>query len=102
MAHVGHMTLKTKPGSYAKVSARYRRFVEEVMEHHGDLHDVVVAGSPSENRIEGYAIWENAKEAATLEDTKDFTSFLADVEPDLAKPVERTDFELIYRLRPRP
>ena len=101
MAHVGHMWMKTKPGSYAKVAARYRRFVDEVMTHHPALHDVIIVGEPAQNTVEGFGIWENAVEAATLEDTQDFATFLGDVEPDLAQPVQRTDLELISRLGPR-
>src|SRR6266540_5900715 len=85
MAHVGHMWMKTKPGSYAKVSARYRSFVDQVMAHHADLHDIIVIGNPAQNTIEGFGIWDNAAEAASLEDTQDFASLLADVESHLAQ-----------------
>jgi hypothetical protein len=102
MSHVGHLWMKTKPGSYAKVSERYRRFADQVMAHHADLHDVIIVGSPAQNTVEGYGIWENAEEAATLEDTEDFAAFLADVKSDLAQPVERSDLQLLYRLRPQP
>jgi hypothetical protein len=102
LAHVGHLWMKTKPGRYAKVSARYRSFADQVMAHHADLHDVIIVGSPAQNTVEGFGIWENAAEAATLEDTEDFASFLADVESDLAQPIQRSDLELLYRLRPRP
>ena len=102
MAHVGHMSIKSKPGSYAKVSARYKRFAEEVMAHHPDLHDVVIVGDPARNQVEGFGIWDNVAEAATLEDTQDFAAFLADINADLAQPVDRSDLELLYRLKPRP
>ena len=45
-------------------SQRYRRFVARVLAHHANLHDVVFVGSPAENRIEGWGIWENAEQAA--------------------------------------
>jgi hypothetical protein len=95
------MWMKTKPGSYLRVSARYRTFADQVMAHHADLHDVVIIGNPAQNTVEGFGIWENATEAATLEDTGDFASLLADVESDLAQPIERNDLQLLYRLRPR-
>jgi hypothetical protein len=102
MSHVGHLWMKTKPGCYAKVSTRYRTFADHVMAHHADLHDVIIVGSPAQNTVEGFGIWENADEAATLEDTQDFASFLADVESDLAQPIQRSDLQLLYRRRPRP
>jgi hypothetical protein len=102
MPHVGHMSLKAKPGSYAKLAARYRKFADEVMAHHADLHDVVIVGDPAKNTVEGFGIWDNAAEAATLEDTKDFAAFLKDIEAELAQAVERSDLELLYRLKPRP
>ena len=101
MAHVGHMLMKTKPGRYAKMSERYRNFADQVMAHHADLHDVIIVGDPAQNTVEGFGIWENAAEAATLEDTQDFASFLAEIEADLAHPIERTDLQLLYRYRPR-
>ena len=102
MAHVGHTTLKSKPGSYAKVAARYKQFAEDVMAHHPTLHDVIIVGDPGRNQVEGFGIWDNAAEAATLEDTKDFETFLADVQAHLSQPVDRSDLELLYRLKPRP
>lgn len=102
MAHVGHLSMKTKPGKYAKVSARYRQFADQVMSHHDDLHDVLIVGDPARNMVQGFGIWDNAAEAATLEDTADFAAFLADVEGDLAQPIDRNDLELLYRLDPRP
>src|SRR5688572_4936667 len=101
MAHVGHLWMKAKPGSYAKVSARYHRFADEVMAHHPTLHDVVILGDPARNQVEGFGIWENDVEAATLEDTEDFAAFLADVQPDLAEPIRRSALELLFRLKPR-
>jgi hypothetical protein len=94
--------MKTKPGSYARVAARYHRFAEEVMAHHPNLHDVLIVGDPATNNVEGFGIWENAAQAATLEDTRDFAAFLADVEPDLAAPIERSDLQVLYRMKPRP
>ena len=102
MAHVGHLWMKSKPGEYKKVADRYHRFAEEVMAHHKNLHDVVIVGDPARNIVEGFGIWENAAQAATLEDTKDFAAFLADVEPELAEPLQRRDLHLLYRLKPRP
>jgi quinol monooxygenase YgiN len=102
MAHVGHLSMKTKPGAYARVAARYRRCAEEVMAHHANLHDVVIVGDAARSVIEGFGIWENAAQASKLEDTRDFAAFQADVEPDLAEPIQRSAPELICRLRPRP
>ncbi len=82
--------------------ARYRSFADQVMAHHADLHDVIIVGDPAQNTVQGFGIWENAAEAATLEDTEDFASLLADVEAHLAQPIQRTDLQLLYRLRPRP
>jgi hypothetical protein len=72
------------------------------MVHHANLHDVVVVGDPSRNEVEGFGIWDDVSQAATLEDTQDFATFLADIQADLAQPVGRTDLELLYRLKPRP
>ena len=102
MPHVGHTSLKSKPGAYAKVAARYKQFAEEVMAHHDDLHDVIIVGDPARNMVQGFGIWDSAAESATLEDTADFAAFLKDVEPDLAQPVDRSDLELLYRMKPRP
>jgi hypothetical protein len=102
MAHVGHLSMRTKPGAYARVAARYRNFAEDVMAHHPNLHDVVIVGDAARNVIEGFGIWDNAAQAAKLEDTRDFASFLRDVEPDLAEPIRRSAPELLWRLRPRP
>ena len=65
------------------------------------MDDVIIVGDPAQNTVEGFGIWENAAEAATLEDTQDFASFLAEIEADLAHPIERTDLQLLYRYRPR-
>ena len=94
--------MKTKPGAYQRVAYRYHLFAKDVMAHHANLHDVIIVGNAASNAIEGFGIWENAAQAATLEDTKDFASFLADVEPDLAAPIARSDLKLLYRLKPRP
>ena len=99
MAHVGHSWLKTKPGSYKKVCERYHRFAEEIIAHNKDIHDVVIAGNPAQNTIEGFAIWENATHAANLEDTHDFAVFLADVESELAEPFKRNDLDLLFRMK---
>jgi hypothetical protein len=53
------------------------------------------------NIVEGFGIWENADQAASLEDTKDFADFLADIEANLAAPVERSDLLVFYRMNPK-
>jgi len=102
MAPVGHSKLKTKPGSYQKVCDRYHQFAKEVLAHNSDLHDVIIVGNQAQNTIEGFGIWENAKHAASLEDTQDFAAFLADVSGELAEPYQRDDLVLLYRMNPKP
>lgn len=102
MAHVGHSRLKTNPGSYQKVCDRYHQFAKEVLAHNTDLHDVIIVGNQAQNTIEGFGIWENAKHAASLEDTQDFAAFLADVSGELAEPYQRDDLVLLYRMNPKP
>jgi quinol monooxygenase YgiN len=102
MGHVGHLSMKAKPGSYARVSAHYHRFADDVMAHHSNLDDVLIVGDPAKNIVEGFGTWEDAAQAATLEDTRDSAAFLADVEPDLAEPIQRSDLQVLYRLKPRP
>lgn len=102
MAHVGHSWLKTKPGSFQKVCDRYKQFASEVLAHNADLHDVIIVGNQAQNIIEGFGIYEDASHAASLEDTQDFTAFLADVADDLAEPFHRNDLVLLYRMNPKP
>ena len=102
MAHVGHSWLKTKPGSFQKVCDRYKQFASEVLAHNADLHDVIIVGNQAQNTIEGFGIWENASHAASLEDTQDFASFMADVAGHLAEPYHRNDLVLLYRMNPKP
>ena len=97
MSHVGHMSLETKPGSFKKVCDRYHQFAEEVLAHHANLHDVIIIGNQAQNVLEGFGIWENAEQAASLEDTQDFAQFLADIEGDLASPIRRNDLLVFYR-----
>ena len=101
MAHVGHGWLKTKSGSFQKVCDSYRQFAEDVMAHNKDLHDVIIVGNQAQIKIEGFGIYENAQHAASLEDSKDFASFLADVGNDLAEPYQRDDLLLLYRMKPK-
>ncbi|MCE7504835.1 hypothetical protein LZG75_01105 [Polynucleobacter sp. IMCC30063] len=101
MSHVGHISLKSKPGSFTKVCERYHQFAEQVMAHHPDLHDVIIMGNQAQNNIEGFGIWENAADAASLEDTADFAAFLNDVQADLAEPVQRNDLLVFYRMKPK-
>ncbi len=101
MSHVAHLSLQTKPGSFQKVCDRYHQFAEEVLASHPDLHDVIIVGNQAQNVIEGFGIWENAEQAASLEDTADFAKFLADIEGNLAAPVGRNDLLVFYRMRPR-
>lgn len=101
MAHVGHSWLKTKPGSFQKVCDRYKQFASEVLAHNADLHDVIIVGNQAQNIIEGFGIYEDANHAAALEDTEDFTAFLADVADDLAEPFHRNDLVLLYRMNPK-
>ena len=101
MAHGGHLSMKTRPGAYQRIADRYHQFAGDVMAHHPNLHDVLIVGDPASNTIQGFGTWENAAQAAALEDTKDFASFLASVEPDLAEPITRNDLKVLYRLNPR-
>jgi|GEM_PF-176459 hypothetical protein len=101
MSHVGHLSLKSKPGSFQKVCDRYHLFAEEVLAHHPDLHDVIIVGNQAQNNIEGFGIWENAADAASLEDTEAFAAFLNDIEGDLAEPIQRNDLLVFYRLNPK-
>jgi hypothetical protein len=98
MSHVAHLSLQTKPGSFQKVCDRYHRFAEEVLASHPDLHDVIIVGNQAQNVIEGFGIWENAEQAASLEDTQAFADFLADIESNLASPVGRNDLLVFYRM----
>ena len=98
MSHVGHMTLETKPGCFQKVCDRYHQFAQDVLVHHKDLHDVIIVGNQAQNVIEGFGIWENAAQAASLEDTQDFTKFLSDIESELASPIRRNDLVVFYRM----
>ena len=102
MAHVGHIWLKTNPGSYQKVCDRYRQFASEVLAHNADLHDVIIVGNQAQNTIEGFGIWENLAHAAALEDTQNFATFMADVANDLAEQIHRNDLDLLYRMNPQP
>jgi hypothetical protein len=101
MSHVGHLSLKSKPGSFKKVCDRYHQFAEQVMAHHPDLHDVIIVGNQAQNNIERFGIWENAADAASLEDTADFAAFLSDIQADLAEPVQRNDLLVFYRMNPK-
>ena len=101
MSHVGHISLKSKPGSFKKVCDRYHLFAEQVMAHHPDLHDVIIVGNQAQNNIEGFGIWENAADAASLEDTADFAAFLNDIQADLAEPIQRNDLLVFYRMNPK-
>ena len=101
MSHVAHLSLQTKPGSFQKVCDRYHQFAEEVLASHPDLHDVIIVGNQAQNVIEGFGIWENAEQAASIEDTADFAKFLADIEGDLAAPVGRNDLLVFYRMNPK-
>jgi hypothetical protein len=101
MSHVGHLSLKSKPGSFKKVCDRYHQFAVEVMAHHPDLHDVIIVGNQALNNIEGFGIWENAADAASLEDTQDFAVFLKDIQDDIAEPVQRNDLLVFYRMNPK-
>ena len=101
MSHVGHISLKSKPGSFKKVCDRYHQFAEQVMAHHPDLHDVIIVGNQAQNTIEGFGIYEDASHAAALEDTQDFAAFLVDVADDLAEPFHRNDLVLLYRMNPK-
>ena len=101
MSHVAHLTLHAKPGSFQKVCDRYHQFAKEVLAGHPDLHDVIIVGNQAMNIIEGFGIWENAEQAASLEDTKDFADFLADIEANLAAPVGRSDLLVFYRMNPK-
>ena len=101
MSHVAHLSLQTKPGSFQKVCDRYHQYAEEVLASHQDLHDVIIVGYQAQNVIEGFGIWENAEQAASIEDTADFAKFLADIEGDLAAPVGRNDLLVFYRMNPK-
>jgi hypothetical protein len=101
MSHVAHLTLQTKPGSFQKVCDRYHQFAQEVLADHPDAHDVIIVGNQAQNNIEGFGIWENAEQAASLEDTESFANFLADIENDLAAPVKRNDLLVFYRMNPK-
>ena len=101
MSHVGHISLQTKPGTFQKVCDRYHQFAQEVLAGHPDLHDVIIVGNQAQNVIEGFGIWENAEQAASLEDTADFAKFLSDIEDHLAAPVGRNDLLVFYRMKPR-
>jgi hypothetical protein len=98
MSHVGHMTLEIKPGCFQKVCDRYHQFAQDVLVHHKDLHDVIIVGNQAQNVIEGFGIWENAAQAASLEDTQDFAKFLSDIESELASPIRRNDLVVFYRM----
>jgi quinol monooxygenase YgiN len=102
MAHVGHIQLKTKPGSFQKVCDRYKQFTSVVLAHNADLHDLIIVGNQAQNTIEGFGIYEDASHAAALEDTQDFATFMADVANDLAEPINRNDLVLLYRMNPKP
>jgi hypothetical protein len=101
MSHVGHISLKSKPGSFKKVCDRYHQFAVEVMAHHPDLHDVIIVANQALNNSEGVGIWENAADAASLEDTQDFAAFLKDIQDDIAEPIQRNDLLVIYRMNPK-
>ena len=78
MSHVAHLSLQAKPGAFQKVCDRYHQFAQEVLAGHPDLHDVIIVGNQAQNIVEGFGIWENAEQAASLEDTEAFAKFLAD------------------------
>ena len=101
MSHVARLSLQTKPGSFQKVCDRYHLFASEVLVGHPDLHDVIIMGNQALNIIEGFGIWENAEQAASLEDTESFVNFLADIGTDLAAPVRRNDLLVFYRMNPK-
>jgi len=101
MSHVAHLSLQTKPGSFQKVCDRYHQFAQEVLTGHPDLHDVIIVGNQAQNIIEGFGIWENAEQAASLEDTEAFANFLTDIETNLAAPVGRNDLLVFYRMNPK-
>jgi hypothetical protein len=101
MSHVGHISLQTKPGTFQKVCDRYHQFAEEVLASHPALHDVIIVGNQAQNVIEGFGIWEDAEQAASLEDTADFAKFLADIEANLAAPIGRNDLVVFYRMNPK-
>jgi hypothetical protein len=92
------MTLEIKPGCFQKVCDRYHQFAQDVLVHHKDLHDVIIVGNQAQNVIEGFGIWENAAQAASLEDTQDFAKFLSDIESELASPIRRNDLVVFYRM----
>jgi hypothetical protein len=101
MSHVAHLSLQTKPGSFQKVCDRYHQFAEEVLAGHPALHDVIIVGNQAQNVIEGFGIWENAEQAASIEDTEGFAKFLVDIEGNLAAPVGRNDLLVVYRMNPK-
>jgi hypothetical protein len=101
MSYVAHLSLQTKPGSFQKVCDRYHQFAQEVLAGHPDLHDVIIVGNQALNIVQGFGIWDNADQAASLEDTESFSKFLADIEANLAAPIGRNDLLVFYRMNPK-